>query len=377
MKTRFFYLAVVFVLTLVFHSCELNEVPEKPDSNSILPERFKVDIPSSLTSTNTAKKSLIKSAKIDTLNGNGIYMNLNTFIAVGAVAGNMVEEIIGAIVIYRINKPMVLTFQSNDDKRPKTIVVEENGEYGGVTYQYVLTMTDDGSISAADKGKGMQIFWNTNPIEGVAILKPYNIDRTKNSTSPDAIFSIEYSEVATPEYDSHMIVTIDGLPLNNPNNDRFSINTLKMFVGKKGDNVDIYGNSNHPNAKFFTEETGFNWAFVASGSKSADIAVAEVGLPPSTLDNSTRSVILGDYSIKNVFTDQINTWFYNSFGFHPAADDLAAYLANTNAPGFFNRSGFIKAGTAPTAQYEPLIGRISNMTPYNPKYINDLTVDFK
>ena len=78
-----------------------------------------------------------------------------------------------------------------------------------------------------------------------------------------------------------MIVSIAGLPEIDPFLAPFHMDGMKMFVGKKGDQVDVYGNSSHPNAKFLTEKVGYNWAFVASGSASEDIAVVELGLPLS------------------------------------------------------------------------------------------------
>jgi hypothetical protein len=241
----------------------------------------------------------------------------------------------------------------------------------------MLTITDAQSESNADGGKALQILWNPSPIEGIAIIKPYNCDRVKNSASLEALYRIEYSEVPTLDYDSHMIVDIDNLPMPDPKVDQFAVSTLKMFVGKKDDKVDVYGNTNHPNAKFFTNTTGFNWAFVASGYTKEDIGVAEVGLPPSTLDNSTRKVLLGDYSIKNVLTDQINQWFLTAFGVRPDASDLAKLLKNADAPGFFNDGGFVQAGKSPDVKYDPLVTRISTLAPYNPKTLNDLTIEFK
>ena len=123
-----------------------------------------------------------------------------------------------------------------------------------------------------------------------------------------------------------------------------------MFVGKKGNKVDVYGNSDHPNAKFFTNDTGFNWAFAASGDDDLNIAVAEVGIPRSSLDDPSRSVILGTNSIKNVFTSQIYTVWPN---IDPAS--VSTFLLNTTAPGFFGSRGFIQGGTAPNASYDMLV----------------------
>jgi hypothetical protein len=376
MKTKILFFAALLLSAFTFQNCQKSEIDNQPDYG-ILPARFKVDVPASLTSDLSNQKSAYLSATADTAKGNDIYNNLNTFIAVGEGAGDIIEKIIGAIVVYKINKPMFVSYEGDDEQRVKNMVVVEGAEYGGKNYQYMLTITDAASENEADGGKALQIFWNPSPISGVAILKPYNIDRIKNENAPDAIFRIEYSEVATSEYDSYMTVEMDDLPMANPTVEPFSIHTLKMFVGKKGEYVDVYGNSDHPNAKFFTTSVGFNWAFVASGVDSKNIGVAEVGLPTSGLDNGSRDVLLKEYSIKTVFTNQINTWFYDTYGIHPDANDLAIYLQNADAPGFFDKDGFVQAGTSPNATYEPLVTRINALTPYNPKTLTDLTISFQ
>lgn len=147
---------------------------------------------------------------------------------------------------------------------------------------------------------------------------------------------------------------------------------MKMFVGKKGDIVDVYGNSDHPNAVFFSAETGFSWSFVASGNDQLDIAVSEVGLPPSNLDEPSRTVLLEDYSIKNVFSNQIYTLWPNI-----DQTSVDAYLHNTEAPGFFNSNGFIQGGTSPGSEYDELEGRLPLMSPYNPNEISMLDIEFK
>lgn len=360
--------AILFLGSFFIQSCQKDEIATT--DQTILPSKFKVEIPNSISN-----QSSLKSASSDTLKGNAIYMNLCTFVAVGEGAADIVQHIIAGIAIYHINKPMVVTFESDDDHRTKNLVVKENAEYKGRTFKYMLTIYDAGSVANADSGKAMQIFWNTSPLEGIAILKPYNIDRIKNANETNAIFSIEYSEVADQNYDSHMIVDIAGLPL--PEQDTYAIKSLRMYVGKKGDNVDVYGNTDHPNATFFTKDKGFDWAFVASASVSKNISTAEVGLPPCTLNETSRNVLLKDYSIKQVLTDQVNDWFLQHFGIRPNSSDLAAYLKNADAPGFFNRNGFVQAGTAPNADYTPLVTRIGSLVPYSPKSVSELEISFK
>ena len=377
MKTSkiIFAITVLFVAFLI-QSCNKENLVDRNTDRGILPSNFKVDIPSSLSNDAKTKSfTNLKSAQADTLKGNLIYLNLATFIAVGEGASDIVEHIIGAIVVFHINKPMVLSYVSNDDKRTKNLVVTENEEFNGKVWKYMLTITDALSESNEDGGKALQIFWDPNPIDGIAIIKPYNCNRTANQSIPDAIFKVAYSEIPDQNYDSHMIVEIAGLPL--PAWDQYAINSLKMYVGKKGNIVDVFGNSDHPNAKFFTKTTGFEWAFVASGYYQENVGVAEVGLPPCTLNETSRIVILEDYSIKSVLTDQINEWFYTIFGIHPDANDLANYLQNADAPGYFGAGGFIQAGKSPDPKYDTLAERIKNLAPYNPKSVSELIIEFK
>jgi hypothetical protein len=376
MKTSRIILTVVFLATLFIQSCTKENLNDSDNNRGILPAKFGVDIPGSLSNdTKTKSLSLLKSTQTDTLKGNLIYLNLATFIAVGEGASMLVEQIIGAIVVYHIDKPMVLSYVSNDDHRTKNLVVTENAEFAGKTWKYMLAITDALSENEADGGKALQIFWNPSPIDGIALIKPYNCDRDEHINAPNAIFKIAYSEIPTANYDSYMTVEIAGLPM--PILDQYAINSLKMHVGKKGNVVDVFGNSDHPNAKFFTQTKGFDWAFVASGYYLENIGVAEVGLPPSKLDESSRKVLLEDYSIKSVLTNQINDWFLEIFKVRPDSSDLANYLQNADAPGYFGNEGFIKAGTSPDTKYDVLTERIKSLAPFNPKSVNELVIEFK
>ncbi|MFA6401667.1 MAG: hypothetical protein WCX31_08590 [Salinivirgaceae bacterium] len=361
---------------MFFTACEKETVLPKDQETTILPERFKIDIPSSL-SNSTHKSGSLKSAKADTISGNEIYENLQMFIAIGEGTSDIVESIIFHIKLYHIQDIGELTFTGDDDSRVKHLVVESGVDFDNRTWEYMLTITDLESEGNADGGIGMQVFWNNSPIEGVAIIKPSNLNHNDTEKLGEAMYSVEYSEKGLGDYEAYMIVQISNLPMASTIIDRYAVNAIKMFVGKKGDIIDVYGNSNHPNAQFFTDKTGFNWAFVASGQQTADIAVAEVALPPSTLDETSRTIILKDYSLKSVFTSEINTWFLETYGVRPDSSDLAGYLRNADAPGFFANGSFIQGGTAPNNNYGELLIRIEGLTPYNPISISELSLVFK
>lgn len=358
-------LGVLFSI-ISFTSCQKNELDPIQETKNILPERFKVDIPDCISSMYNYKDS-----NVDTLQGNDIYEHLRTFIHVGEHAADIVGEIILVISWHNLSQPMSFTFTSDDDDRLKHVVIVENATFEGYQWQYKMTITDEGPATNDNENTALQIFWDKNPIKGIAILNPYNIDRTTDPEFIETMYRIDYSEANEMGYSHHMIVTIDGLPLEDPITDPYSVSTMKMFVGKNGDVVSVYGNTEHPNATFFNGDTGFDWAFSAAGKKSEDIGVAEVGLPPNTLNSNDRYTLLVENSIKNVFEEQIySVWPWID------PETVAAYLYNTDAPGFFNQFGFIQGGTAPSPNYYELMNIIAGLTPYNPAEIHNLEIVF-
>lgn len=362
-------IAMAILMVLGFMACETN--PGVEPTNDILPERFGIDIPSTISNEGGSAGRVAGRLQEDVIQGEDIYRHLGFFIHVGESGAEIVADIINGIRKHGIDRAMTLSFEG-DDGRVKNLIVVESPEFEGSVYEFGLTMTDAESEGNEDGGYAMQIFWNRNPIKGTAILKPYNIDRLHDADAGEAVFRIDYDEESPFGYDAHMIVSIASLTLEEPAVDPYSMRAMKMFVGKSGNIIDVYGNSNHPNAKFFTEDTGFNYAFVASGYEEGDYAVAEVGLPPSNLDNSTRSVLLETYSIKNVFTEQILTVFPNI-----NKDLLDLYLMNTEGPGYFTDEGFIAGGTPPSGLWDELVLRINDLAPYNPIEITNLELDFQ
>ncbi|NJK86558.1 MAG: hypothetical protein HC906_11905 [Bacteroidales bacterium] len=109
MKTRIFLAGIAISIAAFFTSCEdLNENQVNTEK-TILPERFKVDIPNSLANTHF-KTTHLKSTQDDTLSGNDIYMHLNNFIAIGEGAAEIVEAIILNIVVHHIEDVIYLTY---------------------------------------------------------------------------------------------------------------------------------------------------------------------------------------------------------------------------------------------------------------------------
>jgi len=58
-------------------------------------------------------------------------------------------------------------------------------------------------------------------------------------------------------------------------------------------------------------------------------------------------------------------------------DIVNAYLHNTEAPGFFSENGFVQGSTSPGQEYDELEVRLPDLSPYNPKEISNLFIEFK
>jgi hypothetical protein len=365
-KLSFITIAVFASANLFFTACE-NTFDAPAYEDSILPEEVTVAIPVALSRELSAKKS----ADIDTLKGGEIYRHLTFFIHAGEHSARLVRRVLWSLKIYRIEQVITLTYESEDDGRIKNLVVVESPEFDGHTWEYGLTITDAESEGNEDGGKAMQIFWNKRSREAVTLIKPYNLDRTNEREMAHAMFRIDFDGSGARNYDSYMIVSAAGLPVADPLLEPLAMDGMKMFAGREGDLVDVFGNSSHPNAKFLTEKVGYNWAFVACGSDTEEIAVAEVGLPLSTVDSNERSVLLERHSIYNVLYNEVKTVWP-----HASDEILNAWLTNTEAPGFFDQDGFIQGGEAPDNRFARLAERILGLSPYNPSNIASLEISF-
>ena len=368
MKTKhFLILTLIASIILSLSSCKKDNLDE---NKNIVPKRFSIDLPSSISGDDT------KAISQDSLNGNHIYQHLRTFIHVGHSAANLIKEIMEVIYKHNLNQPMSFSYTSDEDGRVKNVVITDNAEYNGKKYQYRMTVTDAQYEENEDLGIGMQIFWNIEPIEGVAILKSKNINTYSAPDWNEARIRITYSEVPQGQYERTMEVELCDLP-QSLSQDRFWMRNMKMKVMKTGQRLDIVGNSIHPYAWFLVEEPkGFCWAFVASVDEQQNIAVAEVGLPSDSLNSNDRNQILVQNSLKNTLQNQFRHWFMHHWGIEPDSNSLSNYLRTCNAPGFFNSNGFVRGGQAPNGNYNTLENQILNLNPYNPNEIRQLNFNF-
>jgi hypothetical protein len=349
-------------MAIVLSSCKKEETEIPPTEGKM---KFRIEIPTSIKQSSSKRLN-----SSNTIGGNDIYEMLGMFVNIGDEAAQITQNIIWGINVHNLNQATSSSF-IGDDSRTKNLVVT-----AGTTYDWELTVTDDLSGDNA-----LQVFWNGNSgsgVEGFSIINIYEMDNNNGILFANTNIRIDYSEV-TKNYDAQMLVQIAGWPVTA----NFELNNLKMFVGKTGNLIDVFGNSNHPNAYIVdsTHQDGYNWAFRAHSDDGLNIAVAEVGLP--TTIHTSNTDIFSNYSIHDVLKGEIDNFLAYTYPTAPLTyiDSISdAYLVNAIAPGYFTGSqGFAASGVAPTTNHSFLNTRMTtiNQMPYIPANINSLVIPWQ
>lgn len=341
---------IIAVSMLVLWSCE----EEETNDDFSVPAEFSVDIPDELSTVATASGSRVNDDVA--LSGEEIYIGLRGFIKIAEVSAEVIEDIMQVAGIIKATGASEFESISDDDGRLKRYYFYNDVTYDGVDYAHELLIED------VDGGKALQVVWNEGPVDGIAIMSPYNIDRTENGDDEDALFQVAYSENEDQSY-QQMIVSISNV-------DDIGLDKLKMTVTKEGDIVDVIGNANFPDYEIpeLIDAEPRNFAFRARSSDANDIAVAEVAIPLSTV--STTDMLMEDYSIYNVFEQAIMDAGLDN------QDLIDLWLTNANPPAYFDVTGFIGAGGDLPDGFSEEFSDISSLTPFVPSEVAALTISF-
>ncbi len=325
-----------------------------------IPSTFSIDIPSSISSNTGRLNGRTTGDGDGIIEGDEIYESLRYFIYLGEESADILELTLQVGAILEANNVRSYTFDGDDDGREKRIEISEDVTRGGVSYEYEMTMVD-----TENDDQAVQLLWNTNPVSGIAILKPYNIDRNDTEASESAFLRIDYSE-DDANYDATMTISISGVePVENGD-----IDNMKMFVGKKGDIIEVMGNSNHPNVVIIDEDFtgGRNYAFVGRGDESTDLGVVKLALPPSS---TATADVLDMYSVYAVLEAEINA--VGDF----SESEIEAILVEAHSPAYFNNDGFITSGEDnKPASFSDSFVDLAGMNPFVPNDIKNLEIDF-
>lgn len=361
------------ILSFIFVALMVACTSEEGVKNT-MPTKLTINIPDNLSTNVNSTSRSSRSVQSDTLDGAETYELLRAFIHIGEGAAEMVDAIASGLHQHKIDRAMEVSY-NGDDARRKKMIVEEDMDYQSETWDLKMTVVDKELNDTA-----MQLWWNEDGERGICIMKPYQVDRIGNAGNSNLMYKIDYSE-EEDDYDARMIVSITG----EKNEDEWGIDKLKFFVGQKGDEFELYGNSNHPNVSnlFQSYTDGANYAFAARSNESDDQAVAQIALPPSTL---THSDVFEEYGVKEVLMDEIINALQaegtiDTTGYGPAQWQLTyAYLEsimiNVESPAYFNTAGFISAGALPSG-FDADFADLSALIPYVPNDVLNLEIKFE
>jgi hypothetical protein len=370
MKKSILIIALGFSLIYLFNSCKKDEI--EPNSPSILPENFSIEVPklSAFSVWNKDFPYVVQGIHIDYSAADCI--SLSGFVA------KLIDTTIAQIRKYNPTQKSSFTYQSKDDNRAKNIMIYENAEFEGKIWQYQMNVSDADSEENADGGLGFQLFWNQSPLEGIAILRPSNLNMGKLDIFSRATFRVDYSE-ASNNYEKEMTVYIKGFKFRSFDN-RYIMESLKMTIGRKANITVAFGNANFPDAQLFNSETGYNIAVVAAGTNSPIvvaslgsspllIGTSEIGLPFSNLNSTDRKVILEDYSMKNVYINQLKQT-------HMTPDGVEMCLWGTSVPCYYE--GIVMLTTiSPGPEFDECETALKSLVPFNPSEVTNLQINFK
>ena len=127
-------------------------------------------------------------------------------------------------------------------KNSRRSLVRQRVSLDSKNYRYQIDIADE------DETRAAQLFWNIDPIEIIALLKPYDINRSEDEALANVFYRIEYSE-DDPIYAESMWIAITNLP------ESLGLDNLQIFAGTNGEVIDVFGNSNHPNILLFDESS--------------------------------------------------------------------------------------------------------------------------
>lgn len=359
MKKTVQLLIIVIAAGVLFVSCE------KKKSANIVPDKFSVGISNAISSPDLAKKALFLEPEQDLLTGETLYRQLRNLVYIGEMSAEMIDATIRTIRRFNIDKPMSLFFESELDNRVKDVEVKENVQLKDATWDYAMYVKDDENMA-------LQVFWNIEPVKGLAIMNIGVLNQTA-VINRNAYVMIEYSE-DDAFYDRYMMVHItnmDSLTIN-------FMNKMKLFAGQKGDVVYIRGNSNHPSAVIIdaANTEGKSWAFVAKNNVIRDVATAKVALPPPMEEVSTN--LWENYSMEKVLEEEVRVVFGQ---LQPTELEALVTLVTRNAktPAFFNSNGFVAAGAdkrpADIGFSDELVN-LDDLMPFPPIEVKNLQIVF-
>ena len=350
---------IITLSALVFSGCS------KDDSGDSLPDNITVEISDAISfpGSGSTKSAFLG---VDPLTGEEIYKYLRNFIYLGELSADLVQDMMISLKKHNIKYATTFSYVSIYDEKNKNVVVKENVSVNDTIWNYCLTVSDE------ELGTAFQLFWNTGPLEVIAILQPraFDFSATRN---PNAMIKIEYSE-NDPDYEKTMIVSVTKMDSTS----RQYMSNLKFFAGKNSDVISLYGTAIHPYMALINNNhtNGRAFCFQAKNDVLNDIAVAKIALPTILQTNMTN--IMVDFSVDKVLSEEIDI-FYANVDQAVLNQIKEWFLGKATGPAYFTgKQGFVSnANNIPDDEsFTQDFMNMTGLTPWAPSEINQMTITF-
>lgn len=342
MQTRIISLLSIFLLFSLSY-CDKGEEEKDP----LFKEDFAFSMPEAVSFS--AEKEL---------SGIEIYAYLRHFVKLAESGVEAVRAINTTLYRQDITETGDFTV-SGADGRQKNCKLQHSASYDGKNYDYLLTV-HDGSFPA------LYFYWNESPYQAFAIVKPsvLNFDNDKH---PEAKAKIFYSETSN-EYAQELTVSLDGLSQSAVD----IPDKVKLFAGKTGDIIYFVGNANLPEITLINDNhaDGYQWAFVGKAQQADNIGIAELALAPCLFDSRN---ILSPFALKTVLEAEIAEVYPDA-----PQEQIDLYLQNTDAPAYFESTGFVSCGSdiPENPAFSESFLSMKNLRPFTPAEVQSLEVNF-
>ena len=286
--------------------------------NEILPENFTIDIPDVISQPVPFVDGHLTE---DIIQIEVIYDNIRGIVAAGEASTDVLNGFLDELRAANIDSAVSFSIISTIDGRRKDINISR-----GFLTPYHMTIDDEGGERA------VEMSWGNEPPRVSGTIKPFNVDRSLDEALAETFYSFRYSD-DDQDYDESVILSINNFP------DSAGFTNMMMFAGRKGDIIDIFGNSYHPDIMLIDPSFvgGRNYVFTARVNRQQNVGFATLSLPPSAVDGIDE--IYNDFSLFSVLEEELESVGNTDDEF------TADYLMTATPPAFFvGDEGFVSSG---------------------------------
>ncbi len=361
MAGKIYQAIFISIITLIISCDSLEPEVETIEHEKVIPQETFIRVPSSLNEPTYF-------SNLKNIKGDIIYNYIRQYIGYADFTAEFIEKAYERI--YTIERGGIFEFSYTGlDGKTKHINIHENYVDSVSSWDYYMEIYNETFADLA-----LRTWWNTAPFEQIIYFKPSSLNSDKMKEHPDALVEINYKtgDAAGP-YEKSMFVALTGL--TTPPEIPFDPDNIMISIGQYGNTLDIRGASNNPDVTLLNHHFrgGRNWSFVAKVNTAENIAAVKLALPPSEVETSEN--LFTDYLLKKVLLDEILELYPGSTNL---SEDELLNLVNIDgskiqSPAFFNQSGFVSSGDAPSASYSGLTD-FEGLTPYIPTFVRDYEI---